>query len=181
MREIFGKQLDLLRQAAPKIDRVSVLMNAASPTKDQFFDALSRAGQSLHIRIVRIEVRDESSLEEAVRQAAGGGLMVQPDQLFGSRIEEMVALEHRYRIATMGSIGAAARLGGGTDLIRSVSDSQLAPRGSDVDKILKGAMPGDVPVEPSSAFELIVNLKTASEFGLSIPSSLLLQADEVVR
>jgi putative ABC transport system substrate-binding protein len=181
--ELFrGKQLELLKEAVPWILHVAVLWDTSANTAE-FWGAIQEAARSLTVEIHRLDVADIEGLEGALKAAQEMGaeaLLIMESPLFTlhrARIAEL-ALAHRLpSIALFKGLAEAGCL-----MSYGPSESGLVRRAAAyVDKILKGAKPGDLPVELPTWFELVVNLKTAHAMGLTIPPTLLFQANEVIQ
>jgi putative ABC transport system substrate-binding protein len=176
--------MELLKQAVPRLSRVAVLWNPANPGIAYYYEATQVAGRVLHVKLGPVvEVRREEELANAFATIAAA----RPDAL--AVLADRSLLAHRRRIV---EFAAARRLPGMYPYREYVDAGGLmsyAPsnielfRGaaSYVDKILKGAKPGDLPVQEPTKFELVINFKTAKALGLTIPPSLLLRADEVIQ
>jgi putative tryptophan/tyrosine transport system substrate-binding protein len=180
--ELAGKKLELLKEIAPKVSRVAVLWNPANPVEPLGFQELLTAAQALGAEIQSVEVRspdDFSGAFAALAPRRVHALMAHgnPINFRGRQLIADFALknrlpsifEDRLFVEAGGLMSYAASL---TDLFRRAATY--------VDKILKGAKPGDLPVEQPTKFELVINLKTAKALGLTIPPSLLLRADQVI-
>jgi putative tryptophan/tyrosine transport system substrate-binding protein len=177
-----GKQLELLKEAVPGISRVAVLWDSSVNTAD-LWRAIQEAARSLAVQIRRLDMADVDGLEDAFRAPLGTGaeaLLIMESPLFTlhrARIAEL-ALDHR--LPCMGLFKGFAEAG--CLMTYGPSESGLVRRAAMyVDKILKGAKPSELPVEQPTWFELVVNLKTAQAIGLTIPPTLLFQANEVIR
>jgi len=184
--EIAGKKLELLKEAVPALVRVTLLLAAseARPTTDidNHRRSLMALAKALNLKVHEVEVQAPAELEVAVRVAKEQGaqaLYVWPSGLafaFRRQISEL-ALAHR--LPSIHSFRESALAGGLLSYAPSLTD--IARRGAVyVDKILKGARPGDLPVEQPTKFELVINLKTAKTLGLKIPPTLLLRADQII-
>jgi putative tryptophan/tyrosine transport system substrate-binding protein len=179
-----GKQLELLKDAVPGITRVAVLLHPTHPMASPIVSEIARAAQALGIQLQLLEVHGPSELDPvlaAMTRTGAEALLVPPFPLFDA---------HRHRILDVAAqrrlpVRATDRRGWveeGALLFYGLSSPANYRRAATyVDKILKGAHPGDLPVEQPMKFELIINLKTAKTLGLTIPPSLLFQADEVIR
>jgi putative ABC transport system substrate-binding protein len=177
--EVLAKQVELLSAAAPKLKRISVLMNSANPASGFFFDAMSPRAKMLGLRLDRIDVAVEGELDDAIARAKGGALVVVPDPMFLARRVHIAELLLRSQVPSVFGQREYVVAGG---LMSYVSSSAWHWRtaASFVDRILKGAKPADIPVEQPTKFELAINLKAAKALGIAIPQSLLQRADEVI-
>lgn len=181
--ELDGKRLELLREVVPGVSYVAVLWNSASPLQVVGERRTQAAASALGIRVLSLGVRDDASLEKAfaeMRKRRPEALLVLADRLF---------LYHRERIA---KFAAEQRLPGVHAYRELVEAGALMSFGPSyegmhrraaffVDRILKGAHPGDLPVERPATFELVVNLKAARALGLTIPQPVLLRATAVIQ
>jgi putative ABC transport system substrate-binding protein len=178
-----GKWLETLKEAAPTIKRAALLHNPqTAPFGQSFVEVISTAAPSLQIEPVATPVQDSTELATKVAAFAGrpdGGLIVLPDLFNTTHREEIVALAARHRLPAVYPFRYFAVSGG---LISDgVDTSDLFRRAASyVDRILKGAKVGDLPVQGPTKFELVVNLKTAKALGLELPATLLARADEVI-
>jgi putative ABC transport system substrate-binding protein len=180
--ELHGKRLELLKEMVPQSARIAVLMNPASPYHASRMHDLTAAAQTLGVHLHVVELSHEDELDSAfaaLAQARVEALLVVEDGLLLSRLRgRTVALAATYRLPAMydrREIVAAGRL---MSYGRSLPESHRRAA-TYVDKILKGAMPADLPVEQPTQFELVLNLKTAKALGITFPPTLLIQADEV--
>jgi putative ABC transport system substrate-binding protein len=178
--ELEGKRLEILRQVVPRLTRVAVIWNPANPAIVFYHQAIQTAGRSLNVALAPVtEVRRVEELDKAFSTIAAA----RPDAL--AVLADRFLLAHRKRIV---EFAAAHRLAGMFPYREYVDDGGLmsyAPsnlelfRGAAtyVDRILKGAKPGDLPVQEPSKFELVINLKTAKALGITIPQTTLLGAE----
>jgi ABC-type uncharacterized transport system substrate-binding protein len=178
--ELDGKRLELLKEVLPHLTRVAVLANPRN--KDQF-PALLRAAQALGLQARVFEVARLEEIGpafELINKAQAGGLLVATDiQVLEPSRDRIVAMAARHRLPAMYPWGFYVDRGG--LMSYSTSLRELHRRSAMfVDRILKGANPADLPVEQPTKFELVINLKTAKTLGLTIPSSLLARADQVI-
>ena len=177
--EVLGKQLELLRAAVPELRRVGLLMNSANPARGFFFDAMAIRAKPLGLQLERIEVAEAGELDAAIARAKGGGMVVLNDPMFGQLRERIAESALRSRIPTVFGRRDYVVAGGLMSYVSSDAWHWRRAAGF-IDKILKGARPGDLPIEQPTAFDLVINMKTARALGLALPESLLLRADEVV-
>jgi putative tryptophan/tyrosine transport system substrate-binding protein len=181
--ELRVKYVDLLKEAVPGATRIGVLWNPANPIHGPSLKSIEATAQALAVELHPVEVGKPEEVEEAFSTLARRrvqALIVLQDGMLLTRGPQIITLAARNRLPTMY---------GTTDLVRrgglmgyGVNLPEMYRRGSSfVDRILKGAKPADLPVEQPTRFELVVNLKTAQALGLTIPSSLLFQATDVIR
>jgi putative tryptophan/tyrosine transport system substrate-binding protein len=184
-REITQKRLELLKEAFPRLARVAVLWQVASPSRGRQLerDALEGAAHALGVQLVHLEMEGAEALARtfaAATQAGVHAVITAQQAFFHTYRAQMatLALQHRLPLIS-GEVGVAEA---GGLITYGPNITELWRRAAIyVDKILKGAKPGELPVEQPTKFELIINLKTAKALGLTIPPSLLLLADEVIR
>jgi putative ABC transport system substrate-binding protein len=176
-----AKLLELLKEAVPKVARMAVL---GSPTSVAVNSREVRiAARSLGVQLQFLAVQDtnefESAFETATRQGAGALIML-PTVLLSLHERTIAALAVKHRLPAIFWRNSFAEVGGLMAYGPSRYEQQQRAAAL-VGKILKGAKPGDLPVEQATRFELIINLKTAQTLGLTMPPTLLFQADEVIR
>ena len=181
--ELFGKQLELLRDVAPKVRRVAVLASPTGiPTYPQMLDAVRAAARLLGLELQLLEVREPSDFDSAFAAMAKervGSLLVMGHPLFFIHRTRLADLAARNRLPSMSTqeqwVDAGGLMSYGPNFV------DLYRRGATyVDRILKGAKPGDLPIEQPTNLSLVLNLKTAKALGLDVPPMLLVRADEVI-
>jgi len=179
--ELYPKRVELLRALVPKAVRIAALCNMSSPAVPPAWKEVERAARSLGIEAQLFDVRKTGDLGPAfagaVKQRADG-LVVALDTLTQANRQLIVELAGKHRLpavyASSEFFGGLVTYGGNyADVYRRAA--------AFVDKIFKGAKPADLPMQQPTQFELVVNLKTAKALGLTVPSSLLLQADHVIQ
>ena len=178
-----GKWLELLKEIAPRVARVALLFNpATAPYAEYWLSPFKAAATSFALDAIAAPVRDMSELESAIAaqaRAPNGGLIVMPDTFLNAHRAEITSLAARHRLPAVYPFRFFPELGGllsyGTDL---VDDYRRAA--SHADRILKGAKPGELPVQAPAKFELTINLKTAKALGLDVPLHLQQRADAVI-
>jgi putative ABC transport system substrate-binding protein len=181
--ELNPKRLDLLKEAVPGVSRVGVLANPGSHAYRTARRDLEEAARSLSVGLHFREVRGPNELDNAfsamARERVGALLVVNDAMLFSQR-GRIVDLAAKARLPGIYEWREFAEAGGLMSYGANISDMyrRLAAY---VDKILKGAKPGDLPIEQPTKFELVINLKTAKALALTIPQSVLIRADEVIR
>lgn len=180
--ELIGKQLEILKEVAPHATQLSVLWNSANPAKALDWHHLRVAAPRLGLVLQSHEVRGSGEFDgafAAIRKEHPDALLVLADPLtitFRSSIIDFAAKQH---IVTMYPLRLFAEAGGLIAYGADVDDLLYRCAGY-VDKILRGAKPADLPIEQPTKFELVINLKTAKALGLTIPPTLLLEADRVI-
>ena len=184
--ELVPKRLELLKEAVPKISRVAALWHPGAfgerATKDMLKET-EVAARILGVQLQLVGVRGPDELDRAfstmARERADAFIQFPSPMLFAER-RRLVDLAAKHRLPSMFNNRESVALGGLIAYGASLTD--LLRRGAThVDKILKGAKPADLPVEQPTKFELVINLKTAKALGLTIPQSVLIRADEVIR
>ena len=181
--EFAGKWLELLREAMPAIFQVAILWHPANPANVAYVNELQVSAQRLGVTLHPQGVQDPSQLENAFAAMATGqaqALIVLTDPLTVRYRNQIVALAATHRLPAMFGFREFVDAGGLMAYGSSVR-AMCRRAATYVDKILKGAKPADLPVEQPTTFELVINLKTAQALGLTIPPTLLFQADEVIR
>jgi len=177
-----GKRLELLRQMVPGITRVGMLRDIEDPTTTTRFNDYKSAAKALDIELQSLEVRGPSpDLDATLQNAAsqvGGLITITNTALFAHR-KQIADLAIKYRLPTMYHGADWVEAGG---LMSYAADDREAFHriAYYVDKILKGAWPGDLPIEQSTKIALVINLQTAKALELRVPSSLLVAADKVI-
>jgi putative ABC transport system substrate-binding protein len=182
--EVVGKQLELLKEILPKISRVAAMWNPANPVFQKLqLRAVEDTARTLNVSLQKVEARDEDEIERAFKVIAKErtrALHVLPDPVFTTHRGRIADLAIKYRLPTVsGTIESAA-----AGMLMSYGPNfpeSYRRAATYVDKILKGAKPADMPVERSTKFELVVNLKTAKQIGATIPQKVLVKADKVIR
>ncbi len=181
--EIWGKQLELLKETVPRVSRVAVLGNPTNPAYPLLLREVEVAARSLGVQLQTLEARGPDDFERAfaamLRERAGA-LLVQLDGMFLLHRTRIADLAAKSRLPAMYELREFVDAGGLVGYGPSIRD-RFRRAATYVDKILKGAKPADLPVEQPTKFELIINLKTAKVLGLIIPPSVLVRADEVLQ
>jgi putative ABC transport system substrate-binding protein len=181
-RELMPKRLELLKEAMPQLTRVGYLANPTYAVHQLQLQEMQAAARSLGMELHPFEVRDGAELERAFAGMAAahvGAFIVQQDPLFISHRRKIVDLAAQSRLPGM-YIASFYTDDGGLISYGAHRDDLYRRAATYVDKILKGAKPADLPIERPIIFELVINLKTAKAFSLTIPPSLLARADEVI-
>jgi putative tryptophan/tyrosine transport system substrate-binding protein len=180
-----GVWLQLLKEVAPQVERVAFIENPqVTSSTTGYFASIDEAARGLAVKAIKMPYRDAADLAHAIDAFAAepkGGLILSPGSNFNNATRETtlrLSVEHRLPSISTSRLYAAE--GGlmsygsdGVDVVRRASFY--------VDRILRGAKPGDLPVQFPTKFEFVINLKTAKAIGLTIPESVLIRADEVMR
>jgi len=180
--ELAGKRLELLKEIAPKLTRVAVLWNPEGTTSPLAWKESQLPVRELGLQLHSMEVRRSNdfakAFEDAIR-ARAGAVAVMPDPLFVSNLRRIADLAAKSRMPSIFHLREFADSGG--LMTYGVDRSDMFQRAATyVDKILKGAKPGDLPIEQPTKFQLVINMKTAKALGVTIPPSLLLRANHVI-
>ena len=181
--ELSGKQLELLKEIIPKLSRVAVIGSSTHPGTVQSIKEMELAAAAFKVQLQNIDVLDPKDLETAFGAASKGNadaVLVLTSVVTNSHRKQIVELAAKNRLPAIYYTAEWVEAGGlmtygasFTDLFRRAATY--------VDKILKGAKPGDLPVEQAKKFEFIINLKAAKQIGLTIPPNVLARADRVIR
>jgi putative tryptophan/tyrosine transport system substrate-binding protein len=181
--DLTGKRLELLKEAVPQIARVAILVNPTYRAHDRIPSDFEAEARVLGIQVQRVEASDALAFEGAFAAMANGqvdALVILDTALTSAHRQRILelALTHRLPTISGGRHFAAA----GSLLAYGAYVGDMCHRAAvQIDKILKGAKPGSLPVEQPTKFELVINLKTATALGLTIPPAVLFQADEVIQ
>ena len=178
-----GKRLELLKESFPKLSRVAVLLYPATPSSKVTMEETEQAARLLKVHLQPVGVETSNELENAfsaMNKKHAEALIKLPSAVLTSYRKQIVELAAKNRLPAMYEDRIIAEDGGlmsyGTDI------TDLYRRAATyVDKILKGAKPGDLPIEQPKKFEFVINLKTAKQIGLTIPPNVLARADKVIR
>jgi putative tryptophan/tyrosine transport system substrate-binding protein len=181
--ELSGKQLELLKEIIPKLSRVAVLGSSTEPGNVQTVREIELAADAFKVKIQYLDVLGPKDIEtafQAARKARAEAALVLVSAVFNSYRTEVIDLSVKSQLPAIFYSAEYAELGGlmayatsYVDLYRRVATY--------VDKILKGTRPADLPVEQPTKFELVINLKTAKQIGLTIPPNVLARADIVIK
>ncbi len=181
--ELFGKWLELLKEIVPNLYVVAVLWNPNTTTSRLGWNSIQLPARQLGIQLHSMEVRSPDDLEKAIEDAAraGAGALVRlPGSRIGADRSRLTDLAVKSRLPAMYSSARHVRAGG--LMSYGASMAHLYRRSATyVDKILKGAKPADLPVEQPRKFNLVINLKTAKQLGITIPPEVLYQATKVIK
>ena len=179
--EIMAKRLEMLKEAVPSLTQAAVLMFPDFAPEGPSFRAMEATGKNLKVRVESFEARRPSEFENAFAAMAAkqiGAVVIGDHPLFVRDAPMLAALAAKQRLASIGSVEFASA---GGLMAYGVNFQDLYRRAAYfVDKILNGVKPSDLPVEQPTKLHSVINLKTAKELGLSIPSMLLVRANEVI-
>jgi len=181
--ELMAKRLQLLKEAVPSAKRIGVLWNPDTPFHRHGLATLDSVAPGLHIELVPVAVRQAEQLASAYSRFAHSkvdAVIAMDDPFMTNNGAAVVQLASRAHLPL--AFGFKPLAGQGILICYQTKISELFSRAAGyVDKILKGTKPGDLPIEQPTKFELVVNLRTAKALGITIPESILLRADEVIR
>ena len=181
--ELSAKRLQLLKETIPRLARVAVLWNPETAFHTKVLEELKAAAPSLSMELSFVSVRTPEEIDpafSAVSRAHAQALYVIEDAFFFTHRRKLLKLASKVPLPIILWVKEFAEEGGLMSYAASYRDLFRRSAGY-VDRILKGAKPGDLPIEQPTKFELVVNLKTAKALGLTIPQSILLRADEVIQ
>jgi putative ABC transport system substrate-binding protein len=179
--ELATKQLQLLKEAVPKISRVALLHRPE--IAPAVLTAAEASARRLGLTVRTLKVAEVAELENAFKKARSeraGAIQVLPSPYFNAQRARLAELAARYRLPAVYEFRNYVEDGGLMSYGPSI-DEMFHRTASYVDRILKGAQPGDLPIERPTKFELVINLRTAKALGLTIPPSVLLRADQVIQ
>jgi putative ABC transport system substrate-binding protein len=181
--DLAAKQLEILKELVPKASRVAVLQNPTNPGNAPEVRQAQDAARALGVRLQLVGASGPSEIDSAfaaMTNEQAGAVIVLVDAVLQNNRARITNLAARHRLPTVYGLREYAEAGGllaygpnRLDMFRHAATY--------VDKILKGAKPGELPIEQPTKFELVINLKTAKALGLTIPQSLLVRADEVIQ
>ena len=181
--DIIAKTLQLLLELVPTLSEVAVMWNPTIPSSALLLHDVESAAVRLRLRMTRVSMAKEDDLAPAlatIARARPGAVLVQSFPLTMSAAPQIAEFAIKHRLPTISTNTVAARRGLLMSYGPSFFDLERRVAGY-LDRIFKGAKPADLPVEQPLKFELVINLKTARQLGLTIPQSVLLRADEVIQ
>ena len=177
-----GKTLEVLKEVAPHVSRVAVLLNLEQPPHVAMWRSIEAIAPSFGVRLTPADAPDSDEIERAIEAFArepNGGLIVLPSPITQVHRELITALAARHRLPAAYAFRFYVTSGGLVSYGIDPADQARQAAGY-VDRILKGEKPADLPIQQPTKFELVINLKTAKALGLDIPTSLLARADEMI-
>ena len=177
-----GKWLELLSEIVPGLKRAAIMFNPDTAATSTYMPSLETAARSLKVVPITAHVHSDVEIETAIMalgREPGGGLVIIPAAFTDTHRASIISAAARNKVPAVLSVHLFARDGGllsyGPDRV------DIFPRAATyVDRILRGAKPGDLPVQFPTKFEMVVNRKTAKALGLAVPPSIMLRADEVI-
>jgi putative ABC transport system substrate-binding protein len=181
--ELNGKRLELLKEAIPRLARIAVFSNPANPTQSLEWKGTEATAKGLGLKLQSVQVRSskdfESAFKAALRERAQA-LLCLPEAVFSENIDQLIRFANGNKLPSIYE-GSASVDAGGLMSYGPIASETFRRAAIYADKILKGSKPADLPVEQPTKFELVINLKTAKQIGLTIPPSVLARADRVIR
>ena len=181
--ELIGKQLELLKETLPKLSRLAVMWKPDDSGAPLQWQETQTAATILGIQLLSLEVRTSGELDKAIEGATRArvdGLLALRNSVFYVLRKRIVSLAEKSRLPGLYPSSEFVEAGGLMSYAES-NDARYRRAATYVDKILKGAKPGDIPLEAPTKFELVINLKAAKQIGLTIPPNVLARADKVIR
>jgi putative ABC transport system substrate-binding protein len=182
-KDLLGKRLELLKEIVPDAIRMAALLNPTNPGQALFASEMESSARALALQLKVLKVQDANEFDRAfstIVEWQARGVLVLEDPMFGTHRARLAELAVRHRLP--GVFGSASYAEAGGLVSYGANFIDLHRRSADyVDKILKGAKAGDLPIEQPTKFELVINLKTARALGITVPQSLLLRADKMIQ
>jgi putative ABC transport system substrate-binding protein len=182
--ELGGKLLELLKEIIPKLTRLAIVLQGDTPVNELFLKEAEGSARALGVQLISVVVRGPKDYEGAVRGASKNGANALYSRLGPSPSSadrrHFMQLAAKSRLATVSTRREDAEAGGLLSYARDPRESYRRAA-TYVDKILKGTKPADLPVEAPTKFDLVINLKTAKQIGLTIPPNVLARADKVIK
>lgn len=180
--DLVGKQLELLKEVAPKVSRVALLWNPTNPGSAPQLREAQAVARVLGVRLQTLDARSPHEIDRAfvaMAKEQAGALVVLADAIFINQRRQIADLAAKSHLPAIYGMRDFAEVGG--LVVYSAHLLNLHRRAASfVDKILRGSRPGDLPVEQPTTLELVINMKTARQLGLNIPPSLLARADHII-
>jgi len=180
--ELVGKQLEMLKEIVPKASRVAVLWNPTNQGNPLQLRAAEGAARTLGMRLQPLEASTRREIDNAfaaMTKEGAAAVVVLVDVVFNEQWSRIAELATRGRLPMISALSETAEAGGLIAYGPSIADA-FRRAATYVDKVLKGANPGDLPIEQPTKFDLVINLRTAKTLGVSIPPSLRQRADQVI-
>ncbi len=181
-QELIGKRVELLKEMVPKLSRVAVIWNPQNSASTLSWKEIQLPARQLGLQLHSLEVRSLDDFDQAfedANRARAGALFVTGDPVFNTNLKRIADLAAISRLPSIHHLSGFADAGGLAVYGPDRADA-FRRAAAYVDKILKGAKPGDLPIDQATRFELVINLKTAKAIGLTIPRTVLFRADRVI-
>jgi putative ABC transport system substrate-binding protein len=177
-----AKRLELLSELVPRAGVIALLVNPNSPSAERVIQEVQQAARAKGLQLHVLKAGSESEIDAFVSlvQLHADALLVGADPFLSSRRERLVALASRHAVPSIYAWREFAASGGLISYGASLTSAFRLLGSYYAGKVLKGAKPADLPVQQSTTFELVINLKTAEALGLTVPQSMLMRADEVI-
>ena len=179
--ELMAKRLELLKEAIPRIRQVAVLLNQDNLVKEPIVESMAVAAKTLNVELHRFELRRPNEFDRNFSEMSRrriDGVVIQEDAMLVVNASAVATVATKYRIPSIGFVEVAD--GGGLMAYGVNSPEMWRYAAVLVDKVLKGANPGQLPIERATKFETVVNMKCAQVLGIKVPRSILLRADKVI-
>jgi len=180
--EVSSKNLESLLRMVPALTRVALLVNPDNQSHSAILKNVQDAAQKAKLKVLPIESRTQTEIDSAFFRMARekvGAVIILIDPYFNQQQRQIAELAAKHRLPSIASVRGYAEAGGLMSYGQNLADSYRRAA-TYVDKIFKGAKPGDLPVEQSTRLEMFINRKTAKALGITIPQELLIRADEVI-
>jgi ABC-type uncharacterized transport system substrate-binding protein len=181
--EIIGKRLEILKETVPKAGRVAVLVDTNDPNHANVLKKIEPEARALNVRLQRVEASVAEAFDKAfsaMMQGHASALLIPENPMFSAKRQLILELAIRKRLPA--AAGGSHFADAGSLLSYGANVGDVCRRSATVvDKILKGSRPADLPLERAEKFELVVNLKTAKQIGVTIPPTVLARADRVIK
>lgn len=176
------KYFEMLRRMAPKLSRLAILMNPTNVSHAMFLKTVQAVAQKSSVNILPVEARSPKEIENAfstITRHSAEAVIVANDLFFDQQLRQIAELSAKNRLPSVAAVQEYVEVGGLMSYGPNFAENYRRAA-TYVDKILKGAKPGDIPVEQPTKLELVINRKTAKALGLTIPQSLLISADKMI-
>jgi putative tryptophan/tyrosine transport system substrate-binding protein len=180
--DISPKLFEMLQSMVPKLSRLAVMMNPVNSSHAGVLQSVESAAQKAGVKVLPVEARSAVEIERAfstMAQAKAGGVLLPRDGFYIQQLDQIAILATKHRLPSISGYRQYAEAGGLMSYGQNAGES-FRRAATYVDKIFKGAKPGDLPIEQPTTFELYINGRTAKALGLTIPQSLRISADKVL-
>jgi putative tryptophan/tyrosine transport system substrate-binding protein len=180
-RSVGGKWVEIIKEAAPRIERVAAMYNPSSSPYTAYMASFEDSAKALNLKSFVIPVHDDGEIEAAIDMIGRerGGLVIFSDGFMGAHRAAVIRAATRNKVPSIFDVPFFVRDGGLASFGPSYPDLFRRPAAY-VDRILKGEKPADLPVQMPTKYEFVINLRTAKVLGLEMPATLLVRADEVI-